>query len=95
MFGESAPACARTRRARTAAHGMPVCRFHGARRPETVLRGPNHPQYRHGRETHEARRNRVEAMTRIRLLADLGVLGGILKRRVPGRRPDQDKPERG
>ena len=67
---------------------MPVCRFHGARRPETVLRGPSHPQYRHGQETLEARRNRVEAMTRIRLLADLGVLGGFLQRRVPGRRPN-------
>ena len=74
-----------------AAYGMPVCRFHGARRPETVLRGPSHPQYRHGQETLEARRNRVEAMTRIRLLADLGVLGGFLQRRVPGRRPNRAK----
>ena len=74
-----------------AAYGMPVCRFHGARRPDAVLRGPSHPQYRHGRETLETRRSRVEAMTRIRLLADLGVLGGFLKRRVPGRRPNRAK----
>ena len=73
------------------AHGMPVCRFHGARRPETVLRGPSHPQYRHGQETLEARRNRVEAMTRIRALADLGVAGGFLTKRISGRRPNTAK----
>jgi hypothetical protein len=74
-----------------AAFGMPVCRFHGARRPETVLRGPSHPLYRHGQETLEAKRGRVEAMTRIRVLTDLGVLGGFLKRRMLGRRPKQEK----
>jgi hypothetical protein len=69
------------------AFGMPVCRFHGARRPETIRRGHAHPQFRHGRETREARRRRVEAMTRLRYLTDLGVLGGFIKRRAPGRRP--------
>jgi len=66
---------------------MPVCRFHGARRPESVLRGPAHPNFQHGSETIEARRRRVEVMSRLRLLADLGVLGGFLKKRIPGRRP--------
>lgn len=70
-----------------AAYGMPVCRFHGARRPDAVLRGSRHPQYRHGQETLDAKHGRVEAMTRIRVLTDLGVLGGFLKRRIPGRRP--------
>ena len=88
MFRESAPACVRTRRERSAAYGMPVCRFHGARRPDAVLRGPKHPQYRHGRETLEARRNRVEAMTRIRAVVDLAVKYGILKRRMAGRKGD-------
>ncbi len=74
-----------------AAYGMPVCRFHGARRPDAVLRGPRHPQYRHGRETLEARRGRVEAMTRIRVLADLGVAGGFLTKRISGRRPNTAK----
>ena len=68
-----------------AAYGMPVCRFHGARRPDAVLRGPKHPLYRHGQETLEARRNRVEAMTRIRVLTDLGVRCGFLQRRIPDR----------
>ena len=34
---------------------MPVCRYHGARKPETIKRGADHPQYRHGRETLEAK----------------------------------------
>ena len=77
-----------------AAFGCKTCRFHGARRPETVRRGADHPQFVHGRETLEARRRRVEAMTRIRLLADLGVAGGFLQRRIPGRRPTPSKPKR-
>ena len=74
-----------------AAYGMPVCRFHGARRPEAVLRGPRHPQYRHGRETLEARRSRVEAMARIRFLTDLGAAVGFLRTRISGRRPSRFK----
>ena len=68
---------------------MPVCRFHGARRPETVLRGPSHPLYRHGQETLEAKRGRVEAMTRIRFLTDLGVAAGFIRTRISGRRPTE------
>ena len=70
-----------------AAYGMPVCRFHGARRPETIRRGPAHPQYRHGRETLEARRKRAEAMSRIRRLVDIAVGAGILRSRITRRRP--------
>jgi hypothetical protein len=69
------------------AYGMAVCRFHGARRKETIERGPTHPQYKHGNETQQARRRRVEAMTRIRFLTDLGVAAGFIGKRVPGRRP--------
>ena len=77
-----------------AAFGAAVCRFHGARRPESVKRGSDHPQYSHGRETLEARRRRVEAMSRLRVLVDLGVVGGFLQRRIPGRRPNPRKPKR-
>jgi hypothetical protein len=68
---------------------MPVCRFHGARRPETVKRGSNHPNFQHGRETLEARRRRVETMDRIRDLVELGVRGGFMPRRIAGRRPKE------
>jgi hypothetical protein len=71
-----------------AAYGCTTCRFHGARRQETIKRGPAHPQYRHGRETTEARRRRVEGMSRLRRLVDLGVAGGFIRKRITGRRPD-------
>ena len=73
---------------------MPVCRFHGARRPETIKRGSDHSNFQHGRETVEARRRRVEAMSRIRDLVELGVRGGFIERRIPGRRPNPDKSKR-
>jgi hypothetical protein len=38
-----------------AAYGMRVCRYHGARKPEAINRGANHPQYRHGGETLHAK----------------------------------------
>lgn len=38
-----------------AAYGMRVCRYHGAKKPETIRKGANHPQYRHGFETLEAK----------------------------------------
>ena len=74
-----------------AAYGCKTCRFHGARRPDTVKRGAAHPQFRHGRETVEARQRRVEAMTRIRFLTDLGVAGGFIRTRLPGRWPGSTK----
>ena len=70
-----------------AAYGCTTCRFHGARHPQTIKRGSDHPQYRHGRETLEARQRRVEGMTRIRRLVDLAVDAGFLKKRITGRRP--------
>jgi hypothetical protein len=76
------------------AYGMQVCRFHGARRPETIKRGSNHPNFQHGRETFEARRHRIEAMSRIRDLVELGVHGGFIERRIPGRRPNPVKAKR-
>jgi hypothetical protein len=71
------------------AFGCKTCRFHGARRPETVLRGSEHPKYKHGRDTLEAKRNRVQAMTRIRALVDLAIYGGFLSTKVTGRRPNR------
>lgn len=41
-----------------AAYGMKVCRYHGARKPETIMLGASHPQYLHGQETREAKAER-------------------------------------
>lgn len=66
---------------------MQVCRFHGAHRPESIKRGAAHPQFRHGRETVDARQRRVEGMTRIRRLVDLAFDAGFIRTRITGRRP--------
>ena len=51
-----------------AAFGMRTCRYHGARRPETVRSGDQHPNYRHGWETQQSKKRRAEAFARLKLL---------------------------
>ena len=49
-----------------AAYSMATCRYHGARKHTTVRQGAEHPQYRHGMETLDAKRYRREALATIR-----------------------------
>lgn len=71
-----------------AAFGMPVCRVHGARRRSTVKAGPDHPRYRHGKETLGARAERREAVMRLDQLEALArALGTITGPRRSGRKP--------
>jgi hypothetical protein len=71
-----------------ATHGMPVCRVHGARRPETIRRGAKHPAYLHGQETQEAQATRSMKLTELRdLEAAMIVLGLHEGARWPGRKP--------
>lgn len=70
-----------------AAFGCRTCRIHGARRRETIKRGADHPQFVHGRETLEAKKQRVEGMNRIRRLVDRAVDAGFIRTRIAGRRP--------
>ncbi len=70
------------------AYGCSTCRFHGARKPETIRRGADHPAYIHGRETQERRRTRREAAIRLRTLEHLMHLYDFTTaKRTPGRRP--------
>ena len=71
-----------------AAYGMSVCRFHGARRPETILRSSDHPQFRHGRETLVARAKHRAGAVQLRLLQELmHSLGMTSAPRTPGPKP--------
>ena len=77
-----------------AAYGMAVCRYHGARKPETIMRGANHPQHRHGQETLEAKAERHEMAVFFHetenLMAKLGMLApGATRTR--GRKPHTPK----
>lgn len=65
-----------------------VCRMHGARRPGTIRRGANHPQYRHGGETLEAKAARSERLAELRDLEALSFsLGLAMGSRWRGRQP--------
>lgn len=46
--------------------------MHGAHKSRNVLRGPNHPQYQYGNRTKEAQHNNSEALTRIRMIEQIG-----------------------
>lgn len=72
-----------------AAYGGRVCRFHGARKPKSILRGTQHPNYIHGRETLEAKAKRSAGLTRLRKIEDLMVNGSFYKlHRSKGRKPN-------
>lgn len=77
-----------TRCLNPAAHGMPVCRKHGARRPETVRRGRDHPAYVRGEQTQFSQAQRSAKLAELRdlelAMVQLGMLQG---KRWPGRKP--------
>ena len=67
---------------------MAVCRYHGAREPETIMRGANHPQYRHGQETLQAKAERSQRFAELRNLEALSfALGLATGPRWRGRKP--------
>jgi hypothetical protein len=73
-----------------AAFGMVVCRLHGARRPETILKGASHPLFKHGRETLEAKQKSSDDAKRIRILEELMHQLEMVPKgtpRLPGRKP--------
>ena len=73
-----------------AAYGMTVCRYHGARRAETIMRGASHPRHKHGQETLEAKAERHEMAVFFHetenLMAKLGMLAPG-STRTRGRKP--------
>jgi len=64
------------------------CRFHGARRPSSIKRGADHPQYLHGECTKQARSTYSEASARLRELEKIAFSNGLMVgKRTPGRKP--------
>jgi hypothetical protein len=51
--------------------------MHGAKRPDTIRRGVNHPQYRHGCETLEAKNERSKKLAELRHLEALSFALGL------------------
>jgi hypothetical protein len=72
------------------AYQCTTCRVHGARKPETILRGKQHPAYKDGSQTLEARAEYSAAAARLRtleqIMVDTGMVSADFKRTV-GRKP--------
>lgn len=73
-----------------AAYGMRVCHKHGARKRETITKGEEHPQYKHGNATQEAVTERHRLMRELfdieQVMVALGVhTGGLMSGRKPKR----------
>lgn len=54
-----------------AAYGCLTCRMHGARRRESIRKGPTHPNYRHGWDTKIAATYRKEKMQALAEINDI------------------------
>lgn len=59
--------------------GSTVCRYHGYRKPENILRGKQHPNYVHGERSLESIQRHRETMQRIKLLTKLAKQLGMIK----------------
>lgn len=55
-----------------AAFDCKSCRMHGAHKSRNVLRGVDHPQFRHGNRTKEAQQTESKALARLRMLEQIG-----------------------
>ena len=56
-----------------------VCRYHGHKKPEKVLRGKDHPNYVHGERSIEGIERHREVMGRIKMLTKLAKELGMIK----------------
>jgi hypothetical protein len=62
---------------------MTVCRHYGAKKPTAIKRGANHPQYRHGRETLEAKTECSKRLAELRELEALSFACGLVPEGTP------------
>lgn len=74
-----------------AAYGSPVCRNHGARRPESIKRGADHPSYKHGNRTQAAEQEASQTARRLRELESIAREAGLLTGpKTRGRKPNPE-----
>ena len=70
--------------------GCTTCRYHGAKNPEAIKRGANHPQYKNGQETLEAKAERSQRLGELRELETLSfALGMVSGPKWRGRKPNR------
>ena len=72
-----------------AAYGCKACRMHGAHQSRNSLQGADHPQYRKGYETKEARIERSRKSAMFLYLRDIGdTINLFTGPKTSGRRPN-------
>jgi hypothetical protein len=72
-----------------AAYGGRFCRFHGSRKPQSIPRRIQHPNYKHGKETLEAKAKRSAGLVRLRKIEDILMDASFYKQpRSKGRKPN-------
>jgi len=72
-----------------AAYGCRTCRLHGARKPNSIKRGIDHPNYQHGIETLERKRQRSIKLAELREIEDDLIARSLIKcKRTVGRKPN-------
>ena len=77
-----------------AAFGCKSCRYHGARRQNTIKTGKHHPQYKHGERTQEAIERFRSKMLELHNLEQFGQKSGLLKGpKTTGRKPKSSQIE--
>lgn len=62
-----------------AAHGMKVCRMHGARKKETIKYGADHPQFKDGKRTREYMTQQSEQIAELQALEEIGYRIGMME----------------
>lgn len=68
--------------------GYTVCRMHGARKRSTVKQGQDHPGWKHGGETLEAKAERSKKLAELREIETIGHAIGLFHGpRWRGRKP--------
>ena len=71
-----------------AAYGMPVCRYHGAKKPDSIRCGAAHGRYKSGEFTKASKEAARQASVRLMDLENIGFkLGMMTGERTRGRRP--------
>ena len=71
-----------------AAYGCRTCRVHGARRRSSIKAGIDHPNYLHGIETLQAKRQRSVKLAELRLIENELYSPGLIRgNKTSGRKP--------
>ena len=63
-----------------AAYGCHTCRMHGARKQNSIKRGKEHPNYRHGMETILSKRTRSRKLAELKAIEAELLTKGLIKR---------------